>query len=144
MRRLSRNDDKSSVWYGAYRIGVARIPLCCVRTRTKTPARIQFHHVYQSPSGSRPNVAARARLSRRRIGGVGAQLPDHETSADGVAAAVLARPVRHRRRRSTRIDCGCTAAATERAAADVAAAVTGLDAANRRLDRIHGACPALA
>ena len=59
--------------------------------------RIQAHHAADQSRGAA--VAARARPACHYVGRVGPQLPDREKFTDRMAAIVLARPVRHRRRR---------------------------------------------
>src|ERR1700709_298042 len=61
MRRLSRNDDKSSVWYGAYRShGVNSLSLC-QNKNNQVSFRIQFHMSVNRQAG-------RARMSPLGLG----------------------------------------------------------------------------
>src|ERR1700709_2437099 len=61
MRRLSRNDDKSSVWYGAYKShGVNSLSLC-QNKNNQASFRIQFHMSVNRQTG-------RARMSPLGLG----------------------------------------------------------------------------
>ena len=117
------------------------IPAGCVRTRTNAPAGSGFRPAMPPTQsrGTRPIVAARAHLACDYVDRVGPQFSDHEASADGVAAAVLARPVRHHRCCGAGVVRAGAARETERATGDVAAAAAGFDADDRRLGRLHGA-----
>ena len=116
------------------------IPFRCVRTRTHVlPLPVPDLSPPCPRSIARGGCRRSGHPARHHVGRVGPQLPDHQTSADRMAAIVVARPERHCRRRGTGAGCARAAATIERAAADMVAAAAGFDADDRRLGRVHGA-----